>query len=141
MLAEIRTKIKEKLDALMGEGKLLVVVYDYHTAEIEGYPAVTFEPSDIESDFETNLENMRKYIFRIVVHQEMEKSGIGNSIGILADAVDVIIDAFDVDYTLGGVVDFLNAVPADFSVYKGATGDVRTAEIRVVCNKSIDIIN
>lgn len=140
MLTTIKTAIKNKLNSLIGTGAgKLKNVYDFHTGEFNGYPVATFEPSDVESDYETTEENIRKYIFRIVVHQEITKAGLDGSIDILADVVDAIIDAFDQDYTLGGVVDWLAAVPADWHIYDSPTGEVRAAEIRLVCNKSINI--
>lgn len=139
MLTTIKTAIKDKLDTLKGVDKPLVDVYAFHKGEFTGYPSATFEPSDVESDFETTAENERKYIFRIVVHQEITKAGLEGSIDILADAVDAIIDAFDKDYKLGGVVDLLEAAPADWHIYESPAGEIRAAEIRLVCRKSIDL--
>lgn len=136
---EIKNYIKAKLDELKGDEKPLADVYDYHSAEFNGYPAATFEPSDIESDFESQHENLRKYIFRIVVHQEISQAGMAESIEILQDASDAIIDAFDQDYKLGGLIDWLEAVPGSWRTYESPTGDIRAVEIKLVCNKSVDI--
>jgi hypothetical protein len=139
MLKTIKNAIKDKLDTLKGSGQLLYEVHDFHKGEFGGFPAVTFEPSDVESDFENTAQNMRKYVFRIVIHQEIKTAGLDNSVDILADAVDAVINAFDSDYKLGNNVDWLEAAPADWNRYESPAGLVRTAEIRLVCNKSINI--
>jgi len=139
MLVEIKNAIKAKLDTLKGTGQLLVDVYDFHKGEFTGYPSATFEPSDIESDYDTTAENARKYVFRIVIHQEITKAGLDGSIDILANAIDAILDAFDSDYKLGGAVDNIEAVPADWHTYESPAGEIRAAEIRLVCNKCFEI--
>ena len=139
MFTTIRAAIKTKLDTLTGAGQPIAFVYPVHKTKIKGYPSITFEPSDLESDFATTTENMRTYIFRIVIHQEIEKVGEEKSTDILANAVDKVIAVFDVDITLGGAVDFLNAVPVAWGEYKSSVGLVKYAEIMLRCNKIISV--
>ncbi len=135
----LKTAILNKLNTLKGLGQPLNYVYDEHRTDFEGFPAATFEPSDLESDFETVTDNLRHYIFRIVIWQEAEKVGLGQSIDILADAVDKVIDAFDQDYTLGGACDVVKAVPVEWGVVPAGNGIVRYAEIKLECIKSTSI--
>ena len=139
MFTTIRTAIKTKLNTLTGTGQPIAFVYPVHKAKIKGYPAITFEPSDMESDFATTVENQRVYIFRIAIHQEIEKVGEEKSTDILTNAVDKVITAFDTDITLGGAVDFLNAVPVAWGEYKAGVGMVKIAEIVLRCNKIISV--
>lgn len=136
----LKTAIKNKLDTLKGDDQPLVEVYDEHTTELAGFPCATFEPSDLESDFETTTQNFRRYIFRLVIHQEMGKVGRGEAVRILAQAIDLIIDAFDQDYSLGGACNFCNATPSMFGEYETAKGIIKFAEIKLVCNKAVSII-
>lgn len=138
-LVSIRAKIKEKLDARKGDGQPLVDVYQEHRTDFSGYPVATFEPSDIESDFETTTQNYRNYVFRIVLHQEIENTGRENAIGILASLVDTIIQDFEEDWSLGGVVDQCNAVPLNFGIYDEGAGKVMFAEIKLDCKKLVQI--
>lgn len=135
----IKAGIKSKLDTLTGAGQPLSFVYDEHKTKLDGYPSITFEPSDLESDFATTTENMRTYIFRIVIHQEIEKVGRSKCIDILLNVTDKVIDVFDKDITLGGTVDFLNAVPVAWGEYESSVGLVKYAEIMLRCNKIISV--
>jgi len=129
----IKASIKSKLEGLAGTGKPLAFVYDEHRTTFEGYPTATFEPTDMDSDFSTSQENMRSYVFRVIVHQEMESAGQGSSIDILASAIDAITDAFDNDYTLGGLVIEVQAVPARWGVMPADNGFIRYAELVINC--------
>lgn len=138
-LVNIRAKIKSKLDERKGTSQPLVEVYQEHRTDFGGYPVATFEPSDIESDYETNTQNYRNYIFRIVLHQEIEKIGKDQAIGILSSLVDTLIQDFEEDWSLGGVVDQCNAIPLNFGLYDEGAGKVLYAEIKLECHKLISI--
>ena len=134
MFTTIRTAIKTKLDTLTGVGQPIAFVYDEHRTKLTGYPAITVEPSDMESDFATTIENQRTYIFRIIIHQEIEKVGRSKAIDILCNATDKVITTFDADITLGGAVNFLNATPSVWGEYGEGAGIVKYAEIMLRCN-------
>ena len=140
MFTPIRTAIRNRLQTLTGVDRPLAFVYDIHTTKLDGYPSITFEPSDMESDFATTTQNLRTYVFRIVIHQETEKVGKSRALEILSLAVDEVIKLFDNDITLGGAVDFLNAVPAAWGEYSEAVGQVKHAEIILRCNKIVSTI-
>ncbi len=140
-LANIRSKIKEKLDAKKGAGQPLVDVFDYHKTGFSGYPSATFEPSEVQSDYETSTQNFRKHIFRIVIHQEIEKVGRSKAIDILCDVLDQLMDDFDKDDTLGGSADMSKAVPLMWGVYEEGAGLVLYAEMKLEADKSVDITN
>ncbi len=135
----IRTKIKAKLDAQKGTGKPLVDVFQENRIGFSGYPSATFEPSDMESDFETNKQNLRKYVFRIYLHQEIEKVGNDGAIGILCSLLDMIIQDFEADFSLGGVVVYCNPVPVNWGLYDEGAGKVKYAEIKLECYVSADV--
>jgi hypothetical protein len=140
-LVNIRSKIKEKLESKKGEGQPLVDVFDYHKTGFGGYPSATFEPSEVLSDYETNTQNFRKHIFRIVIHQEIEKVGRSKAIDILCGVLDGLMDDFDRDDTLGGTADMIRAVPLMWGIYEEGAGLVMYAEMKLEADKSVDITN
>jgi len=129
----LKTAIKNKLDTLTGAGKPLSFNYDEHRTNFDGYPVATFEPSDMASDYETVAENLRVYSFMVYIYQEMEKTGAGESVNILASVVDQITNAFDNDYTLGGACMFAKATPSRWGVMPTDSGMTRYAEIKIEC--------
>lgn len=71
MLSQIRDKIKEKLDTLVGINKPFVSVASYHTQDNVGYPYATFEPTDFSAVVLDNCDNIRTYNFDVVIYQEV----------------------------------------------------------------------
>jgi len=142
-LVAIRAKIKTKLEARVSvdDSQPLVAVYQEHRTDLEGFPSVTFEPSDVISDYETNTQNTRKYVFRVVIHQEMEKIGRGKALDILAGIVDTLMDDFDKDDTLGGSANLgVRAVPTVWGVYDEGTGKVMYCELKIEAQNCVSII-
>ena len=140
-LVDIRSKIKTKLESRQGDGEPLVDVFDSHKTGFNGYPSATFEPSEVQSDYETNTQNMRKYTFRIVIHQEIEKVTRSRAIDILCDVLDTLMDDFDRDDTLGGSADMCRAIPLAWGIYDEGAGLVMYAEMKFEADKSIDLIS
>lgn len=129
----IRSAIGAKLETLTGDGNPLAQVYDYHKIGVDGYPAATFEPSSLGSAFDTNTQNLRTYAFDVVIQQEMSTKERGDAIGILVAAADLVIGAFDSDYTLGGSVDMIEAVPAEFGEIEAEDGVICYAKVTLRC--------
>jgi hypothetical protein len=73
-----------------------------------------FEPADLQSEYEDTANNYRNYIFKIVIVQEMNKVTRGDAMDILLNCFDQTINAFDVDYTLGGNVQKVDAMQGAF---------------------------
>lgn len=136
----ISTKIKASLETLKGTDKPLVDVYAHHTTKTTGYPYATFEPSDIASDYETTTQNMRKYVFRIMVHQQFSTIGKAEAIAITNTASDAIVSMFEKDWTLGGTVDFVEVAPSVDGDYDTETNTVHMTEVMLAVQKSISII-
>lgn len=130
----IRTAINTKLQSLTGVGNPLAYAYDYHKLGLDGYPSATFEPSALSSQFETTHQNGRVYAFDIIIHQELRTIGRDEAIGNLVSVSDAIIDAFDQDYTLGGVVDFIEAVPAEFGEVQTEDSVIAYSRITLKCH-------
>lgn len=110
----IRSAIKTKLETLKGTNKPFVNVYNFFTSNPTWYPFVMFEPADLQSEYEDTANNYRNYIFKIVIVQEMNKVTRGDAMDILLNCFDQTINAFDVDYTLGGNVQKVDAMQGAF---------------------------
>lgn len=67
---------------------------------MDGYPAITFEPSSSESSILTTTENKRVYVFDIVIMQEMSALTRDQALTSLILCSDEVMDMFDEDYTL-----------------------------------------
>ncbi len=96
----LRNKIKEKLDGIAK----LQEVHDEPGLEFQGYPAAVIFPSDQDSDYETTSDNERVYAFIISIFYEIADSGIGPALDALYDVVEDVMDAFDQDSRLSGIV-------------------------------------
>jgi hypothetical protein len=113
-IAEVRTAIKNKLDTLTGDGKVFVSDYNYFTTKTTGFPCVMFEPSELSSVYEDTAYNYRSYTFNIVIVQEMNTISRSDAMDILLNCFEKVIDAFDQDWTLSGVVEQVDATGGTF---------------------------
>lgn len=110
----IRTAIKTELDTLKGSGKPFGNVYDYFTTTPTWFPVAMFEPTKLDSEFNTNTENLRTFGFQIIILQEMTNENRQSAIDIVTKAFDEVINAFDDNFTLWWVVELVNAVAGEF---------------------------
>jgi hypothetical protein len=125
-------KIQEKLKAHTGEGEPLVEVFPSHKTKFSGYPSATFEPSEKDEDFRTNVENGAEYTFEIVIHQEVENTGLENAIRILASVISDIEADFREDYLLGGTVRLVRPVGSQWGEYAESVGWVKYATLKLI---------
>jgi len=125
----IRTAISTKLNTVTQ----LAFVDDKHHTDMTGYPAATFEPVRLDNEFYTSSDNKRAYQFTILIHQEIDTIGRDEAVRILDAAVDAVKSAFDTDYTLGGVVDYMEAITVDFSEYVEGNASTKVAILKLVC--------
>lgn len=130
----LTTAIKAKLDGLIGttSGKLSKV-YDYHETAPAGFPAASFEPSQLSNEAYTSSDNLRGYAFDIIVQQEFSSMTRQAAVGILRRTVDAIIAAFDADYTLGGACHYTAPLPGQFGFFTGANGAILWASLTIIC--------
>jgi hypothetical protein len=127
--------IKAKLQTITE----LQVVFDYHTSNLTGFPCVTFEPSSNENVFYTNTDNLRSYVFDIIVYQEFNTISRETAIGILRQTVDAVIASFDADYNLSGACDFCMPIPSSFGEVPEAGGNVLFAQMSLVCKAEVTV--
>ena len=100
-ISQIRSAIKTKLDGLSTPA----IIYDTFRLNFEGFPAVMFEPTSLANEILDTCNNLRTYRFSIGIVQEIERIDRGQGMNILIWVFDEIINAFDDDFTLGGLCD------------------------------------
>ena len=125
-------------------------VYNYEVEEFDGDPSCTVTPSENDSDYNTTEENVRIYAFnvRLFVNRTIKPAGEDpkpDADRILRNLVDSVLDDFDKDYTLTGIVNptgytFINlfALPSTWG-YSGREDNFRVAEILIRCRVSVDL--
>lgn len=129
----IRTAIKAKLDEMVGTWQPFGIAYDYYTTKPTGYPCVMFEPTDLKSTYDSTCENQRNYSFDVFITQEMTEQNRQEAIDIVLTAFDKLINEFDKDYTLGGAILKLEAMPWVFWEANQDSGTVYYANIQINC--------
>ena len=113
-IQNVRSAIKSKLDWLTGEGKCFAWVSNVFTQDVSWFPFVMFEPVELQSEFADTANNYRDFIFNIVIVQEMNQISRGDAMDIVLNCFEKMIDAFDQDFTLWGVVNQVDATQGNF---------------------------
>ena len=126
---QIRAAINSKLLTIPE----LAVVYNYHSFDLEEYPAATFEPSEMQSEFYTNNEDKNVYVWNVFIHQLMPVTGRGEALRRLLVAVDAVKIALAGDPTLGGEVDSSKATTVTFENYNDGNSSIKMAAFRLEC--------
>lgn len=96
---KLRDAIRDKLLAISNFKEC----YRFPKLKFNGFPAVAIEPSDLESDWETNQELGRTYAFNLHIYYETKVSGNDTALDSLYNTIDTVLDAFDKDQTLTDV--------------------------------------
>lgn len=136
----------QKIKSLLESNSLIQRVYDYETAESDGFPFATITPSANESDYSSTTENRRIYAFNIRLF--VERAGQinpGPADSAMRELVDSVLDLLDSNYTLSGTttktgytVMFSRAMPSSWA-YAGREMEYRVAEIKVQVIVLVDV--
>lgn len=133
MFNTIRTAIKTLLTTLVGSGLPLVAVYDYHEANMTGFPAITFDISDVTNDFLTNSENVRRYSWKIYIYQQISSVvTLAEAVRILDATSDAVINAIEQNYTLSNAVDYCRPVVGPRNFAQSTTGEALIQELTLI---------
>lgn len=133
------TKIKAKVAAqtnYFAQGS----VFDYEpdVGLVTQDPWATVIPSGNENDFASTMENKRSYGFLIRVFVERNTRGNDNAETLLRTIIDVLLDAFDQDYTLTGTALMVSASPSKWG-YVQREKEYRVAEILIQAKTWFDV--
>jgi hypothetical protein len=101
MIQKLSDKLKEKLDTLKWNNKPFVNVIDYHTLENTWYPYLCFECIEFNANILDNCNNIRTYIFEILIFQEITKSWWRQeATKIIYKSLNDVINLVDINFTL-----------------------------------------
>lgn len=136
----IHNAIKSKLESLMPV--TLKEVYGEKINPLEHefakFPVAELIESRNESDYLSTKENMRVYAYEIYVYQGIEEAGgVSQAYDNLRSVVDTILNTFDNDQDLGGVVDWVEPSFAGFADFSKRNKTIAVAIITIKCHKSI----
>jgi hypothetical protein len=123
MFQTVSDKLKAILDALKGTSKPFVAVYDYHTLETTGFPYASFEPIEFRAEILDTCNNLRTYVFQILIFQEVtETGGRKEAKEIVTKAMDDVVLALDADYTLTGTAKLVRPIGGRIEPFVTASG-------------------
>ena len=95
----IRDQLRDKLLTITE----IQEVAGYPKREFNGYPAVILVPSDGDSEWETNNEHERNYVFNCEIFYETKGIGNEEALARLYEIVDLILDNMAEDTQLDGI--------------------------------------
>jgi len=95
--------IRDKLEAKLNAVSDINEVYDYPKMDFGGYPAAVIIPTEGESDWETNKDDQRAYVFDVLIYYEMNQATPNTALDRLMDVCDDVLDSFASDKQLSGI--------------------------------------
>lgn len=129
MYSSIKSKIQTILTGITG----IKNVYGYEKGNLDGYPSAVVTLEKMECLYETNNEDERRYDFKVKVYQEMDADALGASTAEtrMEALIDLILAAFENDYTLGGLCHRVNI--NGLTGYVERENNMRVLEFTVNC--------
>lgn len=136
------TVIKNKLSAIT---KIVDVKSD-PISDFSGYPAAYVIPSDNESDFETNVENQRRYAFIVRIFYQVGEGDTAraDAYNAMKDLIDDVLNNFETDELLSAVI-----LPTNYTMLGIATVPslwlyleeerLLMAELKITARISVDV--
>jgi len=99
------TTLNTKISSTLASVTELAVVYDRPLAQGEvftGYPAAVFYYTGLRNSFETNQENLKEYLYTIVLVTETQVKGMDAAHGtVMAGLLDAVMEKFDANWDQG----------------------------------------
>lgn len=125
-----------------------VVTYDKQPAD--GFPLVCITMSENENEFYSTAQDMRVYIIKITVYEQMAVNVSNPSASAwdtaaeraesnLSDVVQDILDILDKHYTLNDKVDFVESAPSSWGYLQLENGWCRVANINLRVHKQFNV--
>lgn len=132
MFQTIRTAIIDKINTL----EKIQVAYRTDQATFSGFPASVVSPSENESDWSSNSDDKRIYVFKIRTYYPIKnEADYDEAETALEDAMDEMITAFSQRGVLGAACDWVEPVPSVWQFEQRGEGIYRMAEITLRCVK------
>lgn len=104
----------------------------YPTLEFGATPAATVAPSDNTSDYATNVQNLRTYVFNVDLYvpiQQVNNGGLATAFSTMRQLTSLTLNAFDMSNTLSGACQILVPTPSVWGTEQSSLGVLLTARI------------
>jgi hypothetical protein len=96
LIAQLKTQLESVTD--------VQEVFNYPKTDLSDYPAIYFQPTNFDNEFETGQENMKVYRFMVLVIAGTEGSTVEHVFGtVLPAIVDGIIAKIDGEWDRGTI--------------------------------------
>jgi len=122
-------------------------VYGHGTPPAGAFPFATVEAISNDSVFEDSANNFRVYKFRVRVHYSRTRDD-QSAVDLLENAeeavlrvLDDLLSAFDYDYTLGGIVQKVDALESSLGYQELTNGPARVGEIIIKCSLLVKVVS
>ena len=114
-ISDIRAALKTTFESIGS----ISFVSDVIDAQVEWFPALSFEPDKLDSSSLDSCNNQRDYVFKVVLEVESNIKTRDQALNLLIDCFDDVLNAIDIDYTLWGLCEWwVDPVSADFVMAK-----------------------
>ena len=147
VINDIKTQIKETIEAHVDK---VQEVANFDKQPVGGFPLVCITMSESENEFYSTANNMRTYIIKLVIYDQMSVNVSNPTPSVwntaaeraesnLCDVVSDILSVLDKHYTLDDTVDYVEATPSAWGYLEVENGWCRTAEILLRVKKQFDV--
>jgi len=140
-LEGLKALIKSKLQTLVDGGgdSIFGDIFDYPEGNFEKYPSIVILQTGADGNILDTARNERTFHFIINLYQEQSQVGKTKQEAdiLMTKASDAIIEAFDQDPDLGGTVEKIVVMEANFD-FKVQQGTFNFATFKVDCVVIVD---
>lgn len=148
-MIDIITDIKKEIIKTISTCQKVQEVVSFDKQPTKGFPLVTVVMHSNENVYESNVENMRTFIFRITIYEQISvnltppinewNNAVERAEIVLNTVVSEILEVLDKNYTLNDTVEKTDASPSVWAYNQTEQGWCRTAEILLRVDKSFNI--
>ena len=134
-IVDVKALIKSKIDNIKIDGdSIFGEITDYAKGDFDGYPAVVIRPTGGEGEYIDTARNERTFNFTIDLYQEQSDDGKSReeASDIMETSVDLVLEAFDQDKTLGNEVQTVHVVEMRFD-FENRKGTYNFASFDIKC--------
>lgn len=109
------SNLKTDIVSLLGDLSNVSEVTSNPNADFKGFPTVVVVQSNMESETETSRENLRIYIFDLLIYYDA-KNGVDDGINKIEELVDIITDKIDQEEKRGQTRTIGNSLDSDYHI-------------------------
>lgn len=130
MWTDLRQKI---IDVINAQSNKKYVAYRTPRSQFPGYPAITVEPSESESDYHDTANNRLNFIFTITIYQQIAKDGQDEADLKVEEVCDEILTMFLDRDILSPAALWVVPIPSRWGYQDRESGILRVAELKLRC--------